>query len=43
MCKLLSAHLVKCTVDGNRVYYRADGNSIRRLIERQQELLLSEP
>ena len=43
MSKLLSAHLVKCTVDGNRVYYRADGNSIRRLIERQQELLLSEP
>ena len=42
MSKLLSAHLVKCTVDGNRVYYRADGNSIRRLIERQQELLLSE-
>ena len=42
MSKLLSAHLVKCTVDGNRVYYRADRNSIRRLIERQQELLLSE-
>ena len=42
MTKLLSAHLVKSTVDGNWVYYRADGNSIRRLIERQQELLLSE-
>ena len=40
MTKLLSAHLVKCTVDGNRVYYRADENAIRRLIERQQELLL---
>lgn len=40
MTKLLSAHLVKCTVDGNRVYYRADENTIRRLIERQQELLL---
>ena len=40
MTKLLSGHLVKCTVDGNRVYYRVDENTIRRLIERQQELLL---
>jgi DNA-binding transcriptional ArsR family regulator len=40
MTKLLSAHLVKCTVDGNRVYYRVDEDSICRLIERQQELLL---
>ena len=43
MTKFLSAHLVKCTVDGNRVYYRADENTIRRLIERQQELLLPKP
>ena len=40
MTKLLSAHLVKCTVDGNRVYYRADEDRIRRLIDRQRELLL---
>lgn len=40
MTKLLSAHLVKCTVDGNRVYYRANEQSIRRLLERQRELLL---
>lgn len=40
MSKLLAAHLVKCTVDGNRVYYHADEGSIRRLLERQKELLL---
>ncbi len=40
MTKLLSAHLVKGTVDGNRVYYRADSQSITRLLDRQRELLL---
>ena len=40
MTKLLAAHLVKCTVDGNRIYYRADEESIARLIDRQRELLL---
>jgi DNA-binding transcriptional ArsR family regulator len=40
MTKLLAAHLVKCTVDGNRVYYRADEKGISRLLERQRELLL---
>ncbi len=42
MTKLLSAHLVKGTVDGNRVYYRADSQSIARLLDRQRELLLPE-
>lgn len=40
MTKLLAAHLVKCTVDGNRVYYRVDEKSISRLLDRQRELLL---
>ncbi len=40
MTKLLSAHLVKCTVDGNRVYYRVDEASVSRLLDRQRELLL---
>lgn len=40
MTKLLAAHLVKCTVDGNRVYYRVDERSISRLLDRQRELLL---
>lgn len=40
MTKLLAAHLVKCTVDGNRVYYRADAETISRLLARQRELLL---
>ncbi len=40
MTKLLAAHLVKGTVDGNRVYYRADSASIERLLQRQRELLL---
>lgn len=40
MSKLLAAHLVKCTVDGNRVYYRVDEKSVARLLDRQRELLL---
>lgn len=40
MSKLLAAHLVKCTVDGNRVYYRVDERSVSRLLDRQRELLL---
>ena len=40
MTKLLAAHLVKCTVDGNRVYYRVDEKTVSRLIDRQRELLL---
>ncbi len=40
MTKLLAAHLVKCTVDGNRVYYRSDDRNIARLLNRQRELLL---
>ena len=40
MTKLLAAHLVKCTVDGNRVYYRVDEASVSRLLSRLQNLLL---
>lgn len=40
MTKLLAAQLVKCTVDGNRVYYRVDEKSIERLLRRQRQLLL---
>lgn len=40
MTKLLDAHLVKCTVDGNRTYYTADPETIAELLDRQRELLL---
>ena len=40
MTKLLAAHLVKCTMDGNRVYYRVNKETISRLLDRQRELLL---
>ena len=40
MTKLLAAHLVKCTVDGNRVYYRVDEKSIDRLLARLRDLLM---
>lgn len=40
MTKLLAAHLVKCTMDGNRVYYRVDKETVSRLLDRQRELLL---
>ena len=40
MTKLLAARLVKCTVDGNRVYYRVDEKGISRLLDRQRDLLL---
>lgn len=40
MTKLLAAHLVKCTVDGNRVYYTIDRASVSGLLDRQRRLLL---
>ena len=40
MTKLLAAHLVKCTVDGNRVYYRVDVESVSRLLDRLRKLLM---
>ena len=40
MTKLLSAHLVKCTVDGNRVYYRVDEETVSRLLDRLRKLLM---
>lgn len=40
MSKLLAARLVKCTVDGNRVYYTVDQDSIAELLQRQRALLL---
>ena len=40
MTKLLAAHLVKCTVDGNRVYYRVDAESVSRLLDRLRKLLM---
>ena len=40
MTKLLAAHLVKCTVDGNRVYYRVDEKSVSRLLDRLRTLLM---
>lgn len=40
MTKLLAAHLVKCSVDGNRVYYTVDQVSVAALMDRQRDLLL---
>ena len=40
MTKLLAAHLVKCTVDGNRVCYRVDEKSVSRLPDRLKDMLL---
>lgn len=40
MSKLLAARLVTCTVDGNRVYYTVDRDSVSTLLERERELLL---
>ena len=42
MTKLLAAHLVKCTVDGNRVYYTMDRSSVSVLLDSQRRLLLPE-
>lgn len=42
MSKLLSARLVTCTVDGNRVYYTVDRDTVFTLLERERELLLPE-
>ena len=43
MSKLLAARLVTCTVDGNRVYYTVDGDSVSTLLERQRALLVPAP
>ena len=43
MSKLLAARLVTCTVDGNRVYYTVDGDSVSALLERQRALLVPVP
>lgn len=43
MSKLLAARLVTCTVDGNRVYYTVDGDSVSALLERQRALLVPAP
>ncbi len=40
MSKLLAARLVTCTVDGNRVYYTVDRDSVALLLDRQRELLI---
>lgn len=40
MSKLLAARLVTCTVDGNRVYYTVDQESVSALLERQRALLI---
>lgn len=40
MSKLLAARLVSCTVDGNRVYYTVDRESVSDLLNRQRALLL---
>ena len=42
MTKLLAAHLVKCTVDGNRVYYRVDEETVGRLLDRLRKLLMTQ-
>lgn len=40
MSKMLAARLVCCTVDGNRVYYTVDKESVNLLMERQRSLLI---
>lgn len=40
MSKMLAARLVSCTVDGNRVYYTVDKESVNLLLERQRSLLI---
>lgn len=42
MSKLLAARLVSCTVDGNRVYYTVDQDSVSNLLDRQRELLIED-
>lgn len=42
MSKLLSVHLVRCTMDGNRVYYALDQDRVALLLAQQQSLLLRE-
>lgn len=41
MGKLLSAHLVTCTVDGNRVYYAVNRERMSALLDRQREMLIT--
>ncbi len=40
MSKMLAARLVSCTVDGNRVYYTVNKESVNLLLERQRSLLI---
>lgn len=40
MTKLLDAHMVKCTVDGNRIYYTVDQQTLSSLLDRQRKLLI---
>lgn len=42
MAKLLSVHLVRCTMDGNRVYYTTNREAVTALLEHQKALLLKE-
>lgn len=42
MTKLSECGLVRCTADGNRVYYTLNRDMIRRLLEFQKELLCKE-
>lgn len=40
MNKLIAAGLVSCTIDGNRVYYSVNKDTITELIEKQKELFI---
>lgn len=42
MSKLSECGLVRCTADGNRIYYTLNRDMIRRLLESQRELLCKE-
>lgn len=40
MSRLIANNLVQCTIDGNRVYYSLDTDTIRLLLEEQKDLFL---
>lgn len=42
MSKLSDCGLVRCTADGNRVYYTLNRDTVKRLLEYQRELLCKE-
>lgn len=42
MSKLSDCGLVRCTADGNRVYYTLNRDTVKRLLEYQKELLCKE-